>query len=93
VSDVLGHKEVAIALDRYRHALPTLQGEAMGRLDEVLGRAPLDAPAEGRARHRLGICRSTTACVGNRRRKPGAKRVQIGAGGQREGPIRVQIGP
>jgi hypothetical protein len=45
VSEVLGHKEVAITLDRYSHALPTLQAEAMGRLDAVLGRSPLDRPA------------------------------------------------
>jgi hypothetical protein len=36
---------VAITLDRYSHALPTLQAEAMGRLDAVLGRSPLDRPA------------------------------------------------
>jgi len=47
VSEVLGHKEVAITLDRYSHALPTLGVEAMGRLDAVLGRSPLDAPDEG----------------------------------------------
>jgi integrase len=47
VSEVLGHKEVAITLDRYSHALPTLGAEAMGRLDAVLGRSPLDAPDEG----------------------------------------------
>ncbi|MCA1588331.1 MAG: hypothetical protein LC744_06690, partial [Chloroflexi bacterium] len=40
MSDVLGHKEVAITLDRYSHALPTLQARAMARLDSVLGRAP-----------------------------------------------------
>jgi len=45
VSEVLGHKEVAITLDRYSHALPTLHAEAMGRLDAVLGRSSLDAPA------------------------------------------------
>jgi hypothetical protein len=47
VSEVLGHKEVAITLDRYSHALPTLGAEAMDRLDAVLGRSPLDAPDEG----------------------------------------------
>jgi len=45
VSEVLGHKEVAITLDRYSHALPTLQAEAMSRLDAVLGRSPLDRQA------------------------------------------------
>ena len=46
VSEVLGHKDVAITLDRYSHALPTMQTEAMARLDAVLGRSPLDRPAE-----------------------------------------------
>jgi hypothetical protein len=45
VSEVLGHKEVAITLDRYSHALPTLQAKAMARLDTVLGRAPRRWPA------------------------------------------------
>jgi hypothetical protein len=38
VSEVLGHKEVAITLDRYSHALPTLHTKAMARLDAMLGR-------------------------------------------------------
>ena len=42
MSEVLGHKEIAITLDRYSHALPTMQTEAMARLDTVLGRSPLD---------------------------------------------------
>jgi hypothetical protein len=42
VSEVLGNKEIAITLDRYSHALPTTQTEAMARLDAVLGRSPLD---------------------------------------------------
>jgi hypothetical protein len=45
VSEVLGHKEVAITLDRYSHALPTLQARAMARLNSVLGRAPRPRPA------------------------------------------------
>ena len=44
---MLGHKDVAITLDRYSHALPTMQVEAMGRLDAMLGRSPLDAPDVG----------------------------------------------
>ncbi len=48
MSEVLGHKEVAITLDRYSHALPAMQTEAMARLDAVLGRSPLDRPAVGR---------------------------------------------
>ena len=43
VSEVLGHKDVGITLDRYSHALPTMQTEAMARLDALLGRSPLDA--------------------------------------------------
>ena len=45
VSEVLRHKEVAITLDRYSHALPTLQTHAMARLDAMLGRGD-DAPPE-----------------------------------------------
>jgi hypothetical protein len=44
VSEVLGHKEVAITLDRYSHALPTLQTTAMARLDAILGRGDDAAP-------------------------------------------------
>jgi hypothetical protein len=47
VSEVLGHKEVAITLDRYSHALPTLQARAMARLDTLLGRAPRRRSAHG----------------------------------------------
>ncbi len=49
VAEVLGHTEVAITLDRHSHSLPTLHAEAMGRLDAVLGRSPLDAPDEAPA--------------------------------------------
>jgi integrase len=35
VSEVLGHKEVAIARDRYSHALPTLQARAMALRDQI----------------------------------------------------------
>jgi hypothetical protein len=38
VSEVLGHKEVAITLDRYSHAPPTPHIKAMARLDAFLGR-------------------------------------------------------
>jgi hypothetical protein len=38
---------VAITLDRYSHALPTLQARAMARLDTVLGRAPRRRSARG----------------------------------------------
>jgi hypothetical protein len=45
VSEILGHKEVAITLDRYSHALPTLQTTAMARLDAILGRGDDAAPS------------------------------------------------
>jgi hypothetical protein len=44
VSEVLGHKEIAITLDRYSHALPTMQATAMARLDAILGRGDDAAP-------------------------------------------------
>ena len=46
VSEVLGHKEIAITLDRYSHALPTMQTEAMARVDALLGRGPGEPAAE-----------------------------------------------
>jgi len=46
VSEVLGHRDVAITLDRYSPAMPTMQAGAMGRLDAILGRSPLDVPEE-----------------------------------------------
>lgn len=61
VSEVLGHKEVAITLDRYSHALLTLQAKAMARLDTVLGRASrrrvardTDAMKDGESRPHKG---------------------------------------
>ncbi len=45
VSEVLGHKEIAITLDRYSHALPTMQATAMARLDAILGRGDDVAPS------------------------------------------------
>jgi len=47
VSEVLGHKEVAIILDRYSHALPTLQTETMARPEAILGRRNDAAPRSG----------------------------------------------
>lgn len=40
VSEMLGHTSVAITLDRYSHVIPTLQDDAVRRLDEVLRVAP-----------------------------------------------------
>jgi hypothetical protein len=51
VSEVLGHKEVAITLDRYSPALPTLRTKAMARLDAILGRG---ADAARRSRRDKG---------------------------------------
>jgi hypothetical protein len=44
VREALGHKKVAITLDRYSHALPTLHTKAMARLDAILGRGADAAP-------------------------------------------------
>lgn len=45
VSEVLGHKEATITLDRYSHApLPTLHTKAMAKLDVILGRGDDVAP-------------------------------------------------
>lgn len=61
VSEVLGHKDVAITLDRYSHAMPTMQVGAMGRLDAMLGarRSTLRTSARTWRRHRT--CGSTTS--------------------------------
>ena len=40
VSEMLGHTSVAITLDRYSHVIPTLQDDAVRRLDELLRVAP-----------------------------------------------------
>lgn len=50
VSEVLGHKDIAITLDRYSHALPTLQAKAMARLDAILGRGDDAQPVAGAIR-------------------------------------------
>jgi hypothetical protein len=36
VSEILGHTSVAITLDRYSHVMPTMQADAVRRLDGVL---------------------------------------------------------
>jgi hypothetical protein len=36
VSDMLGHTSLAITLDRYSHVMPTMQADAVRRLDGVL---------------------------------------------------------
>jgi integrase len=37
VQEILGHSQIAITLDIYSHVLPTMQEEAMHRVDEALG--------------------------------------------------------
>jgi integrase len=37
VQELLGHSQIAITLDIYSHVLPTMQEEAMHKLDEALG--------------------------------------------------------
>ncbi len=65
VSEVLGHKEVAITLDRYSHALPTLQTQAMARLDAILGRG--DDAAERSGGYK-GSNKGSPVCRRGRRR-------------------------
>ena len=93
VSEVLGHKDIAITLDRYSHALPTMQTEAMARLDAVL--RPLGARC---SRARPAPAADPLLWVdeepgrGSRRSRK-AIRVQPARGGQRRSPIRAWIGP
>ena len=37
VQEILGHSNIRITLDIYSHMLPTMQDNAMGRLDDLLG--------------------------------------------------------
>ncbi len=74
VSEVLGHKEVAITLDRYSHALPTLHTRAMARLDALLGRGD-DAPRR-RRRHK-GSPNAAEATKGPIRLQIGPKRANL----------------
>jgi integrase len=37
VQEILGHSQIAITLDIYAHVLPTMQEEAMNKIDEALG--------------------------------------------------------
>jgi len=83
---VLGHKEVAIILDRYSQALPTLQAKAMARLDTLLGRAPRRRSARGTdAADAGGSPRDKGPDKGPNRRAAGRKGPI--------GPIRAWIGP
>jgi integrase len=37
VQEILGHSQISITLDIYSHVLPTMQEEAMRKIDEALG--------------------------------------------------------
>jgi site-specific recombinase XerD len=37
VQEILGHSQISITLDIYSHVLPTMQEEAMRKVDEALG--------------------------------------------------------
>ena len=37
VQEILGHSQIAFTLDIYSHILPTMQEEAMNKINEVLG--------------------------------------------------------
>jgi site-specific recombinase XerD len=36
VQEILGHSEIAVTMDIYSHVLPTMQEDAMQRINEVL---------------------------------------------------------
>ena len=38
VQEILGHSQISITMDIYSHVLPTMQEEAMRKIDEALGR-------------------------------------------------------
>jgi integrase len=37
VQEILGHSQISITMDIYSHVLPTMQEEAMRKVDEALG--------------------------------------------------------
>lgn len=67
---------VAITLDRYSHALPTLQAEAMAQLDAIPGRGADAAP---RTSGDKGSKASATAAEANEGPDPSVDRAEIGA--------------
>jgi hypothetical protein len=80
VSEVLRHKEIAITLDRYSHALPTMQATAMARLDAILGRGDDAPPVAGSDKG------SNRAPGGDQGRQQGPIRAWIG-------PMRARLVP
>jgi Phage integrase family len=83
VSEVLGRKEVAITLDRYSHALPTLQARAWPA-------STASWAARRAAGQRAAPTRSRLAVPGRIRDQI---RDQTGAPRARKSPIRAWIGP
>lgn len=49
VQEILGHSDISMTLDIYSHVLPTMQQEAMARLDQAFGSGskPQDQPQPG----------------------------------------------
>ncbi len=37
IQELLGHSDIVITLGTYGHLLPTMQGDAMGKWDDVFG--------------------------------------------------------
>jgi integrase len=37
VQEILGHSQISMTMDIYSHVLPTMQEEAMNKIDEALG--------------------------------------------------------
>jgi integrase len=42
VQELLGHNNISITLDTYSHVLPSMQQEAMDKLNNLFGRGELD---------------------------------------------------
>ena len=72
VSGVPGHMEIAITLDHYSHALPTMRVEAIARLDSILGLGD-DGPLSASARQRFRLAdhrgRGWQPCANSGRQK------------------------
>ncbi len=37
VQELLGHNQISMTMDIYSHVLPTMQKEAMGKMNDALG--------------------------------------------------------
>ncbi len=49
VQEMLGHSTISMTLDIYSHVLPTMQQDAVSRLDSVLGNRKDEGRASGRS--------------------------------------------